>query len=329
MTLSPLILGCEGISLTASERAFFSDSQPFGFILFARNLEHPAQVQAICADLRAAVGWHAPIMIDQEGGRVSRMGAPHWYEFLPALEHAAQANSERLFWLRGRLIAENLYSSGIDANCAPLGDIAGPDTHEVLQNRCYGSDKESVIIHARALEAGMRHGGVAGVLKHIPGHGRATLDSHLGLPLVAAQRADLRTTDFDVFRRLNDIGMGMTAHLVFQDIDPIAPATHSKPMIDVIRNEIGFDGLLMTDDISMNALQGHLAERAQKAWAVGCDLVLHCNGNLQDMRSLASVAPQPTAQTLRRIAQVIANQPKPVPVDIQQLKEEFDALMNE
>ena len=329
MALSPLIFGCEDTYLTASERKFFVDSQPFGFILFSRNLEHPAQVQALCAELRSAVGWSAPIMVDQEGGRVSRMGSPHWYEFPPALEQASLANSERLFWLRGRLIAENLYHSGIDANCAPLGDIAGPDTHAVLHNRCYGSDRVRVISHARAMEAGMRHGGVSGVLKHIPGHGRAMMDSHLALPLVATKHTELAATDFDVFRQLNDISMGMTAHLVFQDIDPTSSATHSKPMIDVIRNEIGFDGLLITDDISMNALQGHLAERAQKAWAVGCDLVLHCNGDLQEMQGLAEVAPQLNAQTQRRITQVIANQPKPVPVDIQQLKEEFDALINE
>jgi beta-N-acetylhexosaminidase len=236
------------------------------------------------------VGWDAPIMIDQEGGRVARLGEPHWFEFPAALDHANHTNSKRLFWLRGRLIAENLYSNGIDANCAPLGDIARPNTHAVLQNRCYGYDKETVITNASALNAGLLHGGVSGVLKHIPGHGRAKLDSHLSLPVVSTKRSDLMQSDFDVFRQLNDITMGMTAHLVFKDIDSVEPVTHSKLMMDLIRNDISFDGLLMTDDISMNALEGDVVARAQKAWAVGCDLVLHCNGNLGEMRLLATIS---------------------------------------
>ena len=327
--LAPLIFGCEGLRLSNQEATFFAQSQPFGFILFSRNLESPAQIKSLCATLRDSVGWDAPIMIDQEGGRVARLGEPHWFEFPAALEQANHINSERLFWLRGRLIAENLYSNGIDANCAPLGDIARPNTHEVLQNRCYGYDKETVITNAAALNAGLRHGGVSGILKHIPGHGRAQLDSHLSLPVVSTKRSDLMQTDFNVFHQLNDITMGMTAHLVFKDIDSVEPVTHSKLMMDLIRDDIRFDGLLMTDDISMNALEGDVATRAQKAWAVGCDLVLHCNGNLGEMRLLAATSEYLGNQAMRRVKHMISKRPKSVSVDIWQLKEEFYTLMNE
>ena len=329
MKLTPLIFGCEGLRLSTQEYAFFTQSQPFGFILFSRNLESPAQIKSLCATLRDSVGWDAPIMIDQEGGRVARLGEPHWFEFPAALDHANHTNSKRLFWLRGRLIAENLYSNGIDANCAPLGDIARPNTHAVLQNRCYGYDKETVITNASALNAGLLHGGVSGVLKHIPGHGRAKLDSHLSLPVVSTKRSDLMQSDFDVFRQLNDITMGMTAHLVFKDIDSVEPVTHSKLMMDLIRNDISFDGLLMTDDISMNALEGDVVARAQKAWAVGCDLVLHCNGNLGEMRLLAAISENLGDQAMRRVKHMIFKRPKSVSVDIWELKEEFDTLMNE
>ena len=327
--LTPLIFGCEGLRLNAKEVSFFAKSQPFGFILFSRNLKNPLQIKGLCDSLRDTVGWHIPIMIDQEGGRVSRLGKPHWFEFPAALDQANHTESKRLFWLRGRLIAENLYSSGIDANCAPLGDIARPNTHAVLRNRCYGYDKATVISNAAALNAGLNHGGVSGVIKHIPGHGRAQLDSHLALPTVTTKHSDLMQSDFDVFRQLNGITMGMTAHLVFQDIDPLEPATHSNLMLDLIRNGIKFDGLVMTDDISMNALEGDLESRAQKAWAAGCDLVLHCNGDLGEMRVLAGISSFLGDLAMRRAKRMIAKRPKFVSVDIRQLKEEFDTLMNE
>ena len=329
MQVAPLIFGCEGLRVSPQELAFFSKSQPFGFILFARNLDNPYQIRTLCAALREAVGWKAPIMIDQEGGRVARLGAPHWFEFPAALDQANHVNCTRLFWLRGRLIAENLYSSGIDVNCAPLGDIARPNTHTVLRSRCYGFDKATVISNASAMNLGLCHGGVSGVLKHIPGHGRAQLDSHMALPLVSATKSDLAQSDFDVFRKLNHISMGMTAHLVYQDIDPMHPATHSKIMIDLIRNNIRFDGLLMTDDISMKALKGGMVARAHKAWHSGCDLVLHCNANFREMQILAEISEPVIGQTLQRVEHMIMKRPKPVPVDIQQLKAELISLMNE
>jgi beta-N-acetylhexosaminidase len=329
MALSPFIFGCRGPSLEVQERRFFAKVQPFGFILFSRNLETPAQIRQLCADLRAAVGWHAPVMIDQEGGRVSRLGAPHWFEFPPALDQAAAPQSERLFWLRGRLIAENLRSCGIDSNCAPLGDIAQAGTHAVLKNRCYGSALSAVVTHARALHQGLRHGGVSSVLKHIPGHGRATLDSHLDLPRVSEDRSRLERHDFEAFRQLNRIEMGMTAHLVFEDIDPNHPATQSAVMIDIIRKDIGFAGLLMTDDISMEALSGPLDLRGQKALAAGCDIVLHCNGQMDQMQLLADSTEELTGPSQMRVAQVLAQRPDVQPVDIQQVKAEFDALLGE
>ena len=329
MALSPFIFSCLGPSLSVQERRFFAKSQPFGFIIFSRNLETPAQIRQLCADLRAAVGWHAPVMIDQEGGRVSRLGAPHWFEFPPALDQAAAPQSERLFWLRGRLIAENLRSCGIDSNCAPLGDIAQADTHAVLKNRCYGSTRAAVVTHARALHQGLRHGGVSGVLKHIPGHGRGTLDSHLELPRVPTDRDSLERHDFEAFRQLNTIEMGMTAHLVFEDIDPNHPATHSPAMIDIIRKHIGFDGLLMTDDISMQALSGPLDVRAQRALSAGCDIILHCNGQMDEMQLLAGSTNGLSAPSQMRVTRVLARRPDVQPVDIQQVKAEFDALLGE
>ena len=329
MALSPLIFGCQGPSLSAAERRFFAKAQPFGFILFSRNLETPKQIQHLCTELRTAVGWHAPVLIDQEGGRVSRLGAPHWFEFLPALDQAAAPQSERLFWLRGRLIAENLRSCGIDSNCAPLGDIAQLDTHAVLKNRCYGHALSAVVTHARALHQGLRHGGVSGVLKHIPGHGRGTVDSHLDLPRVQGDLGSLQMHDFEAFRQLNTIEMGMTAHLVFEDIDPKHPATHSVEMIEIIRKQIGFNGLLMTDDISMEALSGAVDLRARRALSAGCDIVLHCNGQMDQMQLLADNSDGMGEASQMRAARFLAQRPEVQPVDIQQVKAEFDALLGE
>ena len=329
MSLFPFIFGCEGEKTTSQERIFFRQAQPFGFILFGRNLKNPKQINDLCQSLRESVGWNAPVMIDQEGGRVARLGAPHWFEFTPALQQSENVYAERAFWLRGRLIAENLRLSGIDVNCAPLGDIAQPDTHHILRNRCYGTDKSQVIINARALNSGLRHGGISGVLKHIPGHGRAKLDSHLALPKVLLDQAVLEDTDFSVFKELKDMDMGMTAHLIFDQLDPKNPATQSPTVINMIRNEIGFTGLLITDDISMNALEGNLKTRALKALGAGCDIVLHCNGVLQEMKLLHQNSTELAGNSLDRAKLSINNRPTPVSIDILQLKEEFESLMNE
>lgn len=326
--LAPLIYGCDSTTLNADEAALFAKIQPFGFILFARNLENPAQIRALTDDIRAAVGWNAPVMIDQEGGRVARLGSPHWVEFTPALDMADHAGASRLFWLRGCIIGSDLRAAGIDVNCAPVADIARPETHAVLQNRCYGWNVDQVVKNAKAIVAGQAAAGVASIIKHMPGHGLATLDSHHDLPRVDVKRSDLDQQDFAVFKQLNSIEMGMSAHLIYEDIDPHHPATQSEIMIDLIRNDIGFDGLLMSDDISMNALEGNVVDRASKAWSAGCDLVLHCNGDLNEMRALAEAAPLMSNSTKPRVKHALDRRPKPETVDIDALKEEFAALLD-
>ena len=320
------ILGCAGLTLSASEKAFFRDSDPWGFILFARNVDTPAQMRALTAELRAAVGRDAPILIDQEGGRVQRMRAPHWREFLPPLDQCQKASDPaRAMWLRGRLIAEDLMSVGVDVNCAPMLDVARPDTHEFLYNRCYGHEAETVAQMGRAHTEGMAHGGVAGIIKHIPGHGRGTVDSHLDLPRVRASRAAL-AEDFAPFAALSDLSMAMTAHIIYEAIDPDHCATQSPACIGLIRDEIGFDGLLMSDDLSMQALSGTMAARGAASISAGCDIVLHCNGDMAEMDAVATLGAMNRAAQARA-DRAIAARPTQLSVDIAALEAEFQSLV--
>ena len=322
------IFGPEGRRVTAWERDFFRDADPLGFIVFARNIETPDQIRRLTSDLRDAVGRNAPILIDQEGGRVQRMRSPHWREYLPALDQMQQARDPmRAQWIRNRLIATELHDVGIDANCAPLADIAEDATHPFLQNRLYGRDVPTVVKAARICADAHLHGGVLPVLKHIPGHGRASIDSHLNLPTVHAPRAELEAQDFAPFKALNDIAMGMSAHIVFSDIDPDAPATTSPKMMNVIRNDIGFDGLLMTDDLSMEALSGTVADRAVAAIKAGCDVILHCNGAQDEMQSVAAAAGEMTPAAMTRANRALAQRKPPVNVDIPGLEAELAALL--
>jgi beta-N-acetylhexosaminidase len=288
------IFGCAGLALSADEAAFFRDADPFGFILFARNVEAPDQVRRLTAALREAVGREAPILIDQEGGRVQRLRAPHWREWSPPLDLVAEAGSVALaaaeMRARMRAIAAELRAVGIDANCAPVCDVARADTHPFLRNRCYGSDPATVAALARAAADGLAEGGVLPVMKHLPGHGLSRIDTHLALPTVQADLESLRAVDFAPFRALADLPMAMTAHLVFAALDPDLPATQSPTMIRLIREEIGFRGLLMTDDLNMQALSGSLAERAARSLAAGCDIALHCKGDLGEMLAVAAAA---------------------------------------
>ncbi|MGR3368138.1 MAG: glycoside hydrolase family 3 N-terminal domain-containing protein [Sagittula sp.] len=317
------ILGCAGLELTADEKALFREVRPFGFILFARNIKSADQVRALCDALRAAAGFDAPVFIDQEGGRVQRLRAPLAKEFRPPLEDVALG--PRAFWLRARLIAHELRSMGIDGNCIPTLDVARDETHPILRNRCYGTDVETVVRHGRAVADGLFAGGVLPVMKHIPGHGLGTLDSHKDLPRVGAPRNVLDHTDFAAFRALNDLPLGMTAHLVFEEIDP-QPATISEGMVKIIREEIGFDGLLMTDDISMEALSGTVRERGAAALAAGCDLVLHCNGAFDEMVSIWQRCGEMTPAAQTRAEAALAARRAPDDVDIAALEAEFDAL---
>ena len=328
MSIGATILDADGLRLSAEERAFFRDARPFGFILFARNIDTPDQVRALCAEMRDAVGRDCRILIDQEGGRVQRLRAPMAREWLPPMEHAARAGAgaKRAMYLRYRLIADELRALGIDTNCAPMADVAFAETHPFLKNRCYGGDVETVTALARAVAEGLMDGGVLPVLKHIPGHGRATQDSHYDLPHVAATPEDLEASDFAAFRALSDLPMGMTAHLVYDAIDD-APATLSAPVMRLIRERIGFDGLIMTDDLSMKALRGDLRDLSRAALAAGCDVVLHCNGTLAERMAVAEAAGGMTAAAQARADAALAARRTPEPLDIPAAEAELSALM--
>jgi len=324
------ILGCAGTELSRDEAAFFADADPVGFILFARNCENAAQIRALCDSLRDAVSRDAPILIDQEGGRVQRLRPPLATEWRPPREDAARAgaNAARALFLRYRIIAAELLALGIDANCAPLADIAGPATHPFLRNRCYGENLADVVARARAVAGGLMEGGVLPVLKHIPGHGRGAADSHKELPRIDAPLEELRATDFAAFAGLSDLPLGMTAHVTYSALDQ-APATTSAPAITLIRRELGFDGLLMTDDISMQALSGDVAQRATAAIAAGCDVVLHCNGDLAEMAAVAAAAGALSEAGTRRATAALASRATPDPVDIAALHAQFLALVGD
>ncbi|PIE18167.1 MAG: beta-hexosaminidase [Proteobacteria bacterium] len=323
-----LILGCAGPRLSPREAGFFREADPWGFILFSRNIHSPRQVAQLCDDLRAAVGRTAPILIDQEGGRVQRLEPPHWPRYLPPLDQMRAARDPmRAMWLRHRLIAAELYALGIDVNCAPLADIADDGTHPFLRNRCYGESPDEVAAAARAGADGLLAGGVLPVVKHIPGHGRARVDSHLGLPRVDAAIEELSDHDFAPFRALADLPMGMSAHVVYDALDPEAPATLSAEAIATIREEIGFDGLLMTDDISMGALSGPVEQRGHAALAAGCDVVLHCNGDGGEMAALAGACGLLDGDAERRANAALALRRSPEDADIEALRAELDGQL--
>ena len=330
--LSATILGCEGTHLGPDEHAFFRDANPLGFILFARNVDTPDQLCRLTRDLRNALGRDAPILVDQEGGRVQRLRAPHWREWLPPLEQVAGTAPEvmeRSIWLRYRLIAAELRSVGIDANCAPSVDIARRQTHPFLRNRCFSDDLGTVIKAARAAADGLLAGGVLPAVKHMPGHGRATMDSHLELPRVDAGLMELEQTDFAAFRALADLPMALTAHIVFDAVDADHPATSSARMITVIRDMIGFDGLLISDDLSMQALSGIIGERAGAAIAAGCDIALHCNGKRAEMEAVVANAGTVGPKTAKRIERALQARQTPDAIDTAHLEAEFEALLKE
>jgi len=322
------ILDATGLRLTREEKALFRDVNPFGFILFARNIETPDQIRALCDDFRAAVGRDCLVTIDQEGGRVQRLHRPLARDWLAPLDHVARAGdgAERAMYLRYRLIAHELHGLGIDSNCAPMLDLARPQTHPFLLNRCYGNDPDRVAALGRAVADGLLDGGVVPVVKHMPGHGRSTQDSHHDLPHVIADPEALDDTDFAPFRALNDLAMGMTAHLVYDAIDP-APATVSPVMIGLIRDQIGFDGLLMTDDISMKALGGALGDIARDAIHAGCDVVLACNRSLAERREVALAAGEMGQVAQSRAEAALATRQPPRELDIAAAEADLARLM--
>ena len=301
------IFGCAGVEVLPDEAAFYRDFDPAGFILFARNIESPSQVKRLTANLRACVGRGAPVFVDQEGGRVQRLRAPHWREWTPPLEFVAAAGTkaERAMYLRGALIGAEHLALGIDGNCAPTLDVVTEATHPFLKNRCYGADPDTVLRLGRAVADGLLASGVLPVMKHMPGHGRAQVDAHHDLPRVYADAETLHDIDFAPFRALNDLPLAMTAHLVFTAFDRVHPATQSPEMIRVIREEIGFQGVLMTDDLNMQALSGTLADRTRAAIDAGCDLALHCKGILSEMQAVAGQAGMMSGATRARMARAL------------------------
>ncbi len=298
MTTRAFITGVSGLTLTADERDFMRTARPWGFILFKRNIETAAQVTALITELRESIGEaDAPVLIDQEGGRVQRFGPPHWPVYPPGAVFGSLYDIDRKLGLTAarlsaRLIAADLIDLGVTVDCLPLADVPIAGADAVIGNRAYGTEPGKVAAIARAVTEGLEQGGVLPVLKHIPGHGRATADTHFRLPVVDTPKAELERTDFAAFQPLADLPMAMTAHVVFSALDPAQPATTSATIIEqVIRGSIGFQGLLMSDDVSMNALAGSIAERTRAIVSAGCDMVLHCNGNLDEMREVARETP--------------------------------------
>jgi beta-N-acetylhexosaminidase len=328
------ITGLSGLRLTAEERLFVRESRPWGLIIFRRNVENPKQVSELVSETVNEIGAGTSVLVDQEGGRVQRLGPPHWpayppgaaYGRLHARDEQTGINAARL---GARLIAAELKVLGIDVDCLPIADVPVPGADSVIGDRAYGDTVERVAAIAAAVAEGLMAGGVLPVLKHIPGHGRATADSHERLPVVHASRATLEASDFAAFRPLKNLPLAMTAHVVFSAIDPVHPATTSATMIrEVIRGFIGFDGALMSDDISMGALSGSIAERTRAALAAGCDLVLHCNGRLDEMRQVADQAPELAGDALRRTDAAPAARRAPDDIDLEAARREFAALMS-
>ncbi len=324
MSIGAYIFGCSGLELSKEEKSFFSEAQPWGFILFSRNIKSRLQLRALTRQLRDTVGRNIPILIDQEGGRVQRMRSPEWKEYLPALDQVKKAeNALRIMYLRSRLIAYDLQEVGIDVNCAPIADILRADTHPILANRCYSTSIDEVVQVSRAVANGLIDGGVLPILKHIPGYGRAVVDGHEELPNVSERYDVLKVTDFLAFKRLADLPISMTAHVKYTDIDSL-PTTISKKIIKMIRDEIQFKNLLITDDISMRALAGSISERAELSLKAGCDIVLHCNGELNEMVQIAKVCGYLSGSSKRR-SEIALNCRKPSnSINIAEVKSEFD-----
>jgi len=334
MAVRAFITGLAGTTITPDERAFLREREPWGFIIFKRNIETPAQVRRLTASVRNAVGREAPVLVDQEGGRVQRLGPPHWPTYPPGaaygrLYNRNAADGIRAAYLGARLIAADLAAVGVDVDCLPIADVPVAGADSVIGDRAYGESAEKVALLARGVADGLLAGGVLPVLKHIPGHGRATADSHGALPIVETDRETLRTTDFAAFRPLSDLPLGMTAHIVYTAIDPIAPATTSVTLVrDVIRDWLGFRGLLMGDDISMGALSGSIEERSRAAIAAGCDLVLHCNGELDEMRAVASAVPVLAGEAAARADAALKRRGQVLEQDLAALRAEWTALMD-
>jgi beta-N-acetylhexosaminidase len=329
---SAAILACKGAVLTPEERAFFGQARPWGFILFRRNVESPEQVLRLTDAMREAVGWDCPILVDQEGGRVQRLGPPHWRKYPPGEAFLKAANdpltARELARLGGRLMAHDLKAVGINIDCAPVLDVPTLGAHDIIGDRAYAKDPATVTQLGRAVAEGLLAGGVLPVIKHMPGHGRAFADSHKELPTVHADLEHLDAWDFAPFKALSDMPIGMTAHIVFTAIDRKRPATQSKKAIKLIRERLGFGGLLLSDDLCMNALSGDLTERAEKSLKAGCDLVIHWTGDMAEMEQVMAGVEKLKGGAARRASAALARiVHTPEPLDVAEARDRFDAML--
>ncbi len=329
------ITGVAGLELTEGERELLSESRPAGLILFARNIASQAQVRALVAAFKAAGGnERILVLIDQEGGRVQRIRPPLASRLPPAaayLAHfdgdipAAAAAARSI----ARLLAHELRTFSINTDCAPVLDLPVPGSHDIIGNRAFATDPRGVIALGRAFAEGLMEGAVLPVMKHIPGHGRATADSHLELPVVSAPAAALEASDLVPFRALADLPAAMTAHVVFSSLDPAAPASTSQDVIQrVVRGQCGFSGLLMSDDLGMQALTGTFADRTRAVLATGTDLALHCSSNFNEMIEVAATAPPLAGAALERFERALAvTHRDPGPYDGMAARAVLDALV--
>jgi len=334
--VKPLIFGCAGPALSDRERDFFAREQPAGFILFARNVQSPQQLKTLTTDLQLCVECSdILILIDQEGGRVQRMGPPHWRKYPPMaiFGRAAEVNGKlavEALRLNCLLLADDLRRVGINVDCLPLLDVPLESADNVIGDRAFGSTPDLISKLGRVVIDSLQEAGILPVIKHLPGHGRASVDSHKLLPRVDAPIETLSSIDFEAFKASANCPLGMTAHIVYTAIDPDLPATLSKTVInDIIRGNIGFGGLLMTDDLSMQALNGTMAYRAESALAAGCDLILHCNGDMDEMQQVANALPLSNEQLLSRVANMLESAKRTKPIDRSHIEAEYDSIMRE
>ncbi len=346
--IGAFISGCGALELSADEEAFFRDAQPWGLILFARNIDNRKQIGELTARFRELVDRQdAPVLIDQEGGRVQRMGPPEWRNYPAGRAYAAIYELDSLTGLSAtrlvyRLLAKDLFEVGINVDCVPVLDVPQPGSHKIIGDRAYGRNPEQVALLGRAAAQGLMDGGVLPIIKHIPGHGRAFSDSHLELPVVDAPHHELEQVDFAPFAALADIPMAMTAHVVYSAIDDEVPCTLSAKVIDsVVRKQIGFDGLLMSDDLSMKALDASLASvvgdlsnfrssmhaRGELALKAGCDVLLHCNGNMEEMRQVADAAGTLKGTAAKRAGRALSFLRKPDEFDVAEAERVLDSMM--
>ncbi|MEM7635510.1 MAG: beta-N-acetylhexosaminidase [Pseudomonadota bacterium] len=347
--IGAFICGCAGVELGADEEAFFRDAQPWGLILFGRNVENRKQICELTSRFRELVGRaDAPVLIDQEGGRVQRMGPPEWRTYPPGRSYADIYELDALTGLSAtrlvyRLLARDLAEIGINVDCVPVLDVPQAGSHEIIGDRAYGTDPEQVALLGRAAAQGLMDGGVLPIIKHIPGHGRAASDSHLELPVVDASHQQLEQVDFAPFAALSDIPMAMTAHVVYSAIDEDAPCTLSSKVIgDVVRKQIGFDGLLMSDDLSMKALDASLAHvvgddlsnfrssmhaRGELALQAGCDVLLHCNGDMEEMMQVADAAGTLKGTAQKRALRALSFLRSPDDFDVAEAERVLDSML--